>query len=66
MQEVLSKQKPPRPSSPALSDDVWGLVMECLNFEPSKRPTARGVVSSLEWFSRPTNKAILPSLYTVI
>ena len=45
---MLSGAKPPRPSHPEISDQVWYLIEQCLDGVPSKRMLAGEAVSTLE------------------
>lgn len=46
----LQGQTPAKPSqemAPELTDSVWEIMMDCWNFNPSKRPTADEVIERL-------------------
>ena len=40
--------QPPRPAHPEVSDRVWEMIKQCWERVPSKRPTIREAVRTLE------------------
>ena len=40
--------QPPRPAYPEVSDRVWEMIKQCWERVPSKRPTVREAVRTLE------------------
>ena len=44
---IIQGERPPRPTSAALTDDTWGLMQRCWNQEPQLRPGIREVLQDL-------------------
>lgn len=45
--KIMDGERPPRPTSPPLADDVWALVRRCWEQEPRSRPEMRNVLQDL-------------------
>jgi hypothetical protein len=45
--KVVSGQRPPRPNSEELSDEIWNLMQDCWTSNPPTRPTAAAIVDRL-------------------
>lgn len=45
--KICRGERPPRPTDPILTDDVWALMRRCWHQEPQSRPEMRGVLQDL-------------------
>ena len=45
--EISSGKRPPRPTHPALTTDLWGLMERCWSQEPCSRPEVSEVLNVL-------------------
>ena len=44
---IIQGERPPRPTSAALTDDMWALMQMCWDQEPQLRPGIREVLQDL-------------------
>ena len=50
---IVQGKRPPQPTHPAFTEDVWALVQRCWNQEPHLRPQVREVLEALRTLSIP-------------
>ncbi|KAF9793424.1 kinase-like domain-containing protein [Thelephora terrestris] len=48
MSAIISSQRPPRPTSSMLTEELWILMQRCWDREPQRRPKALEVLSSFD------------------
>ena len=47
---IIQGKRPPRPTNPALTDDLWALMQRCWDQEPHSRPQVSGLVGAIPGF----------------